>query len=216
VIELKEVCYSVKGELILEDINLKVEAGDFVSIVGPSGAGKSTLLNLIHMKIFPVSGYLRVIDCNVSSLGSTDIPILRRKVGMVYQDFKLLDDRDAYENIAFALWATGVKRKKIKRRALYVLAEVGLSHKRYSMVTELSGGEQQRVSIARALVNEPYILLADEPTGNLDPETSSEIIDLLKRINQKGTAVIMATHKSDIVENLPGKIYRLDQGRMVE
>ena len=215
-IELKEVCYSVKGELILEDINLKVEAGDFVSIVGPSGAGKSTLLNLIHMKIFPVSGYLRVIDCNVSSLGSTDIPILRRKVGMVYQDFKLLDDRDAYENIAFALWATGVKRKKIKRRALYVLAEVGLSHKRYSMVTELSGGEQQRVSIARALVNEPYILLADEPTGNLDPETSSEIIDLLKRINQKGTAVIMATHKSDIVENLPGKIYRLDQGRMVE
>ena len=215
-IELKEVCYSVKGELILEDIHLRVESGDFVSIVGPSGAGKSTLLNLIHMKIFPVSGYLRVIDCNVSTLRSKEIPLLRRKVGMVYQDFKLLDDRDAYENIAFALWATGVKRNTIKRKALYVLAEVGLSHKRYSMVTELSGGEQQRVSIARALVNEPYILLADEPTGNLDPETSSEIIDLLKRINQKGTAVVMATHKSDIVEDLPGKIYRLNQGRMIE
>lgn len=215
-IELKEVCYSVKGELILEDINLRVEAGDFVSIVGPSGAGKSTLLNLIHMKIFPVSGYLRVIDCNVSTLRSKEIPLLRRKVGMVYQDFKLLDDRDVYENIAFALWATGVKRNTIKRKALYVLAEVGLSHKRYSMVTELSGGEQQRVSIARALVNEPYILLADEPTGNLDPETSSEIIDLLKRINLKGTAVIMATHKSDIVEDLPGRIHRIDQGRIIE
>ncbi len=215
-IELKEVCYSVKGELILEDINLRVEAGDFVSIVGPSGAGKSTLLNLIHMKIFPVSGHLRVIDCNVSTLRSKEIPLLRRKVGMVYQDFKLLDDRDVYENIAFALWATGVKRNTIKRKALYVLAEVGLSHKRYSMVTELSGGEQQRVSIARALVNEPYILLADEPTGNLDPETSSEIIDLLKRINLKGTAVIMATHKSDIVEDLPGRIHRIDQGRIIE
>ncbi len=215
-IELKDVCYSVKGELILEDINLVVEAGDFVSILGPSGAGKSTLLNLMHMKIFPVSGYLRVIEYNISNVSPKHIPLLRRKVGMVYQDFKLLEDRDAYENIAFALWATGVRRKTIKKRVLYVLAEVGLSHKRYSQVTKLSGGEQQRVSIARALVNEPYILLADEPTGNLDPETSHEIIELLKRINQKGTAVVMATHKSDIVDTLPGITYRLNQGRMVE
>jgi len=215
VIRLKDVCYSVKGEFILEDINLTVESGEFVSVVGPSGAGKSTLLNLIHMNNFPISGYLKVIDYNVSTLSMKDIPLLRRKVGMVYQDFKLLEDRDAYENVAFALWATGVRRKKIKKRVLYILAEVGLSHKRYSMITELSGGEQQRVSIARALVNEPYILLADEPTGNLDPETSSEIIELLRRINRKGTAVVMATHKSDIVETLPGKIYRLDQGRII-
>ncbi|MFO7889817.1 MAG: ATP-binding cassette domain-containing protein [bacterium] len=215
-IELHDVCYAVKGEYILEDINLTVESGNFVSIVGPSGAGKSTLLNLMHMKIFPVSGYLRMIDYDISNVCPKHIPLLRRKVGMVYQDFKLLEDRDAYENVAFALWATGVKRKKIKRRVLYVLAEVGLSHKRYSLVTKLSGGEQQRISIARALANEPYILLADEPTGNLDPETSSEIIELLKKINRKGTAVIMATHKSDIVSTLPGKTYRIDQGRMVE
>ena len=215
-IELKDVSYSVKGELILEDINLTVESGDFVSILGPSGAGKSTLLNLMHMKIIPDCGYLRVIEYDISHVSPKHIPLLRRKVGMVYQDFKLLDDRDAYENVAFALWATGVRRKKIKKRVLYVLAEVGLSHKRYAMVTKLSGGEQQRVSIARALVNEPFILLADEPTGNLDPETSDEIMELLKRINQKGTAVVMATHKSDIVDTLPGKTYRLDQGRMIK
>lgn len=215
-IELHDICYAVKGEFILEDINLRVESGEFVSIVGPSGAGKSTLLNLMHMRIFPVSGYLRVIDYDISMVSSRQIPLLRRKVGMVYQDFKLLEDRDAYENVAFALWATGVRRKKIKRRVLYVLAEVGLSHKRYSLVTKLSGGEQQRVSIARALANEPYILLADEPTGNLDPETSSEIIELLKKINRKGTAVVMATHKSDIVSTLPGKTFKIDRGRMVE
>ena len=134
----------------------------------------------------------------------------------VFQDFKLLEDRDVYENVALALWATGVRYKQIKKRILKILAEVGLSHRRYSMIHELSGGEQQRVAIARALANEPFVLLADEPTGNLDAEATNDIMNLLKRINNKGTAIVMATHKSELVNTLPVKVIQIKEGKVIQ
>jgi cell division transport system ATP-binding protein len=205
----------VGGNQILSEINLQVDAGAFVCIVGPSGAGKSTILRLVHMELFPTRGRVVVADYDSEAIHDNEIPIFRRKVGVVFQDFKLLEDRDVYDNVAFALWATGVPRRRIKRRVFQVMAEVGLSHKRYARIPELSGGEQQRVAIARALANEPFVLLADEPTGNLDPETTEEILTLLKRINGRGMAVLMATHKADLSGHLPAQIVRIHQGRIV-
>jgi len=215
-IQLSDVWYRVGGNQILSEINLNVAAGDFVCLVGPSGAGKSTLLRLIHMEIFSTRGRVMVADHQGDIIHNQEIPLLRRKVGMVFQDFKLLEDRDVYENVAFALWATGVPGHRIKKRVFHTLAEVGLSHKRYSHITELSGGEQQRVAIARALANEPFILLADEPTGNLDVEATQDILQLLKRIHIKGTAILMATHKEDLVRSLPVRIIRIQNGRLLE
>ena len=155
-------------------------------------------------------------DYDAQSIQKKEIPLLRRKVGMVFQDFKLLEDRDVFENVAFALWATGVRRRRVKKRVFQVLAEVGLSHKRYSMIAELSGGEQQKVAIARALANEPFVLLADEPTGNLDGEATKDILELLKRINARGTAILMATHKEGLVGMLPSRVLRIHEGRIAE
>ena len=215
-IQVSDAWYMVGGNQILSEINLQVKTGEFVCIVGPSGAGKSTILRLVHMEIFPTRGKVLVADYDAQKIEKPEIPLFRRKVGVVFQDFKLLEDRDVYENVAFALWATGVRRKRIKKRVFHVLAEVGLSHKRYAMIHELSGGEQQRVAIARALANEPFVLLADEPTGNLDPDTTEGILALLKRINGKGTAILMATHKEDLVRQLPARIIHVHQGRVVE
>jgi len=216
VIRLSDVWYREDGNPILSGISFNVEAGEFVCIVGPSGAGKSTLLRLIHMEIFPVRGRVVVADYDAQTIAFKEVPLFRRKVGMVFQDFKLLEDRDVFENVAFALWATGVRRKKIKKRVFHVMAEIGLSHKRYAMISELSGGEQQRVAIARSLANEPFVLLADEPTGNLDPESTEDILELLKRINGRGMAILMATHKEDLVKTLPAKVVRIQNGRVVE
>jgi cell division transport system ATP-binding protein len=215
VIFLSDVWYRAGGNQILTEINLRVDAGEFVCLIGPSGAGKSTLLQLIHIEIFPSRGKVVVLDWDSAKIQEKEIPFLRRKVGMVFQDFKLLEDRDVFENVAFALWATGMHRRKIKKRVFQVLAEVGISHKRYNYIPELSGGEQQRVAIARALVNEPFVLLADEPTGNLDPETTNEILDVLKRINNKGTAILMATHKEEMVKKVPARVVRIHEGRLV-
>lgn len=200
---------------ILSDITLHIKPGEMVYLFGPSGAGKSTLLRLAHMEIMPTRGLVRVDDFNSNRISPEEIPFLRRKVGVVFQDFKLLPDRDVYDNVSFALWATGVPRRKIKKRVLQVLAEVGLSHKRYAEIKTLSGGEKQRVSMARALANEPFILLADEPTGNLDDETSRDILDLLGRINRRGTAVLLATHKENAIHQIPGRIHRLKEGKLV-
>jgi cell division transport system ATP-binding protein len=213
-IHLSDVGYRIGNNQIISGINLNVEAGGFVCIVGPSGAGKSTLLKLVHMEIFPTKGELVVADFNARTIRKKEIPFLRRKVGMVFQDFKLLEDRDVYENVSFALWATGIPRRRIKKRVFQVLAEVGLSHKRYSMIQELSGGEQQRVAIARALANEPFVLLADEPVGNLDSDTSLEILKLLKRINGKGTAVLMTTHKVEMIKPFFTRVITLKEGRL--
>ena len=215
-IELKDVWYRAGGHQILTDISLRVEPGEFVCIVGASGAGKSTLLNIVHMGAFATRGRVVVAEYDADRTPDREIPFFRRKVGFIFQDFKLLEDRDVYENVAFALWATGVRRKKIRKRVFQVLAEVGLSHKRYAMISELSGGEKQRVAIARALGNEPFVLLADEPTGNLDPGMTDEICELLRRINARGMAILMATHKGDLVDRLPARVVRIEGGRLVE
>jgi cell division transport system ATP-binding protein len=214
-IHLTDVWYRIGKNQILSGVNFHVESGDFACLVGPSGAGKSTILRLIHMEIFPTRGKLVVADYDAKEIRLKEIPYFRRKVGVVFQDFKLLEDRDVFDNVAYALWATGVRRKLIKRRVFQVLAEVGLSHRRYAMIPELSGGEQQRVAIARALANEPFVLLADEPTGNLDAEASEEILRLLQRINRKGMAVLTATHKEDIFAQMSVKVIRIREGEIV-
>lgn len=197
----------------LDRINLEVRNGEFVYLVGPTGAGKSTVLKLIYMEEFPDDGYVIVDEYSSQDITEREIPHLRRKLGIIFQDFKLLEDRDVFENVAFALRVTGTRTKDIKKRTLKALAEVGLSHKSRKMPGELSGGEQQRVAIARAIVNDPFILLADEPTGNLDPKTAIEILNILDKLNARGTAVLMATHNYELVNNTSKKIVSIKNGR---
>jgi cell division transport system ATP-binding protein len=200
---------------VLKRINLSVRSGEFVFLVGPSGAGKSSVLKLIYMAERPSGGQVVVGKYSSVHIKPKNIPYLRRQLGVVFQDFKLLEDRSVYDNVAFALQVTGAKSKDIKKKVLRTLANVGLSHKRYMMPHELSGGEQQRVAIARALVNEPFILLADEPTGNLDPVTAAGIMDLLEKINERGTAVLMATHNYALVEQVGKRVVRIEGGSTV-
>ncbi len=197
----------------LENVSFEVRPGEFVYLVGPTGAGKSTVLKLIYMEEFPTEGYVLVDEYSSLSIRNREIPYLRRKLGIVFQDFKLLEDRDVFENVAFALRVTGARARDVKRKTLRALAEVGLSHKSRKMPQELSGGEQQRVAIARALVNEPLMLLADEPTGNLDPKTSVEIMNILDKVNARGTAVLMATHNYQIVNASNRRIISIKHGR---
>ena len=197
------------------DVDLRIEKGEFVYLIGASGAGKTTLIRLLYMDLYPQKGHIIISDFNSTRIKKKDIPLLRRKMGVIFQDFRLFNDRTVYENIQFILEVTGTKRKNIKKRVLHVLADVGLSHKRNSFPEELSGGEKQRVAIARALVNEPFVLLADEPTGNLDPEVTKEIMALLKKINERGTAILMATHNYQIIEKYPGRIIKMEDGRVV-
>jgi len=197
----------------LDRIDLEVRAGEFVFLVGPTGAGKSTVLKLIYMEAFPDSGYVIVDNYNSNEIRNRDIPYCRRKLGIVFQDFKLLDDRDVFENVAFALQVTGGRRRNIKKKTLKALAEVGLSHKSRKLPHELSGGEQQRVAIARAIVNDPLLLLADEPTGNLDPKTTVEIMHILDRVNARGTAVLMATHNYELVNKSSKRVVSIKNGR---
>jgi cell division transport system ATP-binding protein len=215
-IEISNVWYGIGGNSIFSGIQFQMKAGEFVYVVGPSGSGKSTLLRLVHMEIFPTRGHVLVAEYDSRNIRPKEIPFLRRKIGMVFQDYKLLEDRNVFENVAFALRATGVPGRKIKKRVFQVLTEVRLSHKRYAMIGELSGGEQQRAAIARALANEPFVLLADEPTGNLDAEASEDIMHLLRRINGKGTAVLMTTHREDLVKLFPGRVIRIHQERLIQ
>jgi cell division transport system ATP-binding protein len=187
--------------VVLRDVNLTVSNGEFVFLVGPSGAGKSTLLRMIYMAEFPTDGQVIVGTFVSTGMKRRHIPYLRRKIGVVFQDFKLLEDRDVFENVAIAMRVTGERSFNIKKKVIQILSQVGLYHRRYDPPLKLSGGEQQRVAIARAMVNSPEILLADEPTGNLDPEVSREILQLLLRINTSGTAVLMATHDHEMVKN---------------
>ncbi len=200
---------------VLKRINLSVRSGEFVFLVGPSGAGKSSVLKLIYMAERPTGGQVVVGRFSSVHITPKDIPYLRRQLGVVFQDFKLLEDRSVYDNVAFAMQVTGAKSKDIKKKVLRTLANVGLSHKRYKMPHELSGGEQQRIAIARALVNEPFILLADEPTGNLDPVTAAGIMDLLEKINERGTAVLMATHNYALVERVGKRVVRIEGGSIL-
>ena len=203
--------------IILRDVNLTVNRGDFLYIIGKVGSGKSTLLKSMYAEIPIESGDARVFDYQLQELKRKQIPYLRRKIGIVFQDFQLLIDRTVEKNLEFVLRATGWKDKTlIKDRISEVLTQVGMQNKTYKMPHELSGGEQQRVVIARALLNSPLLILADEPTGNLDPETGSQIVDLLQDISEKGTAVIMSTHNYSIVQTFPGRIMKCENMDLVE
>ena len=201
---------------ILEDVSFRMDRGEFVFIAGPSGIGKSTLLRLIYMADFPNEGYVQVDQFRSDRIRRKEIPLLRRRIGMVFQDFKLLPDRNIFDNIAFALRVTGTKPKEIKRRTLQALTSVGLNHKRKALPFELSGGEQQRVALARALANEPFLLLADEPTGNLDAEAAADIYQLLNAVNSRGTAVLTITHDDGWAERLHHRILHLRDRKLVE
>jgi len=215
-IELRKVTVSFDGQRVLDSINFSMKQSEFVYLVGQTGTGKSSLMRLMYFDLHPTTGIVRVGSYTSSTITHRDIPIMRRRLGVVFQDFKLLDDRNVYDNVAFALFVTNTRRSEIKKKVLHVLADVGLSHKRNQMPHELSGGEQQRVVIARALVNEPIVLLADEPTGNLDPTSSNEIMDILTKINMRGTAVLMATHNYDIVKKYPARVVQLKDGKLME
>jgi cell division transport system ATP-binding protein len=199
----------------LEGINIEVRKGEFVFVVGPSGSGKSTFIRLLLKEEEPTRGNIYVAGKNIANLSPWKVPYLRRNVGTVFQDFKLLPDKTVFENVAFALEVIGKQKHVIDQRTPEILELVGLGQKLNNYPEELSGGEQQRVSIARAFVNRPLILLADEPTGNLDPSTSVEIMKLLDRINRTGTTVIMATHDNAIVDAMRRRVVELDNGQVV-
>ena len=215
-IRLRNVSKVYKGNVVaLRDLSLDIAKQEFVFLVGPTGSGKSTLLRLLTKEDKPDRGQIWVAGKDIGQLGSWKVPLLRRNLGCVFQDFKLLPNKTAYENVAFALEVIGRPSHVIRQQVPAVLDLVGLSKKRDNFPHELSGGEQQRVSIARAFVNRPLILLADEPTGNLDPSTSVGIMRLLDRINRTGTTVVMATHDSGIVDTMRRRVVELDRGSLV-
>ena len=199
----------------LSDVSINIESGEFVFLVGPSGAGKSTFIKMILKEVEPTSGKVVVNNTDLSKLARNDVPYFRRKIGMVFQDFRLIPNLNVYENVAFAMKVVEATPKEIRRRVPMVLSLVGLSHKYKMFPNELSGGEQQRVSLARAIVNNPSLLIADEPTGNLDPETAKEIMGLLEDINKAGTTILMATHAKDIVDNMQKRVIAIDKGMIV-
>jgi len=203
------------GVVALRHVSLTIEPGEFVFVVGPTGTGKSTLLRLVYRDELPTSGRVVVYRRDISRLRSRGVALLRRRLGVVFQDFKLLPARTAYDNVAFALRVIGTPSQEIRPRVLRALALVGLEDRANAMPVELSGGEQQRVSIARAIVNDPPLLLADEPTGNLDPGSSWEIVQLLSQINRRGTTVIVTTHNKTIVDVLRRRVIQLAGGQVV-
>ncbi len=203
------------GAEALNGISLNIEQGEFVFIVGPSGAGKSSFIKLLYREIKPSQGEMFINDLNMNELKEKDIPFVRRDLGVIFQDFKLLPKLSVYENVAFALEVIEEDPDQIMKRVMKVLELVGLKHKSRSLPHQLSGGEQQRVAIARAIVNQPKIVIADEPTGNLDPETSWEIMDIFEEINTRGTTIIMATHSQDIVNKLKKRVIAIENGMIV-
>ncbi|MBW1686956.1 MAG: cell division ATP-binding protein FtsE [Deltaproteobacteria bacterium] len=204
------------GSFALRDVSLEVGRGEFVFLTGPSGAGKTTLLKLLLAVEQPSEGQIVVLSRNIARLGDAAIPDLRRRIGVVFQDFKLLPTRTVEENVGLALDVVGAPRRKARAKVFAVLKQLGLQHRRYHHPLSLSGGEQQRVAIARALVNEPDILLADEPTGNLDPDLTVEIMDLIASAATRGTTVLVATHELALVSRYGKRAVRLDAGRIAE
>jgi cell division transport system ATP-binding protein len=202
----------VKG---LDDLTLQIIRGEFVFLVGPSGAGKSTLMKILSREELPTRGHIVFNGRNLSRLKKKDVPYYRRRIGMVFQDFRLLPNKTVFENVAFALEITGHSGRDIKRDVPTVLKQVGLEKKAAMRPAQLSGGEQQRTCVARAIVNKPALILADEPTGNLDPDTSWELMQLLKDINRQGTTVVMATHAWDIVDTMKKRVIALSGGRVI-
>lgn len=215
-IEMKEVTkkYS-NGTTAIRNLTIHIEQGEFVYVVGPSGAGKSTFIKLMYREEKATKGTLNVCGYDLLKIKNHHVPYLRREIGIVFQDYKLLHKKTVYENVAYAMQVIGKRPRETKRRVMEVLDLVGLRHKVRVFPNELSGGEQQRVAIARAIVNTPKVLIADEPTGNLDPDNSWEIMKLLDRINAQGTTVVMATHNSTIVNTIRHRVLAIENGRII-
>jgi cell division transport system ATP-binding protein len=217
ILSLKEVAIKQSGTTVLSDINLDVALGEFIYFIGKTGSGKSSIMKLLYGELSPSSGQATIVDYNLKKLQEKDIPFLRRKIGIVFQDFKLLSDRSIKSNLEFVLKATGwEKQTEINGKIDEVLSRVGLENVHNKMPHQLSGGEQQRVAIARALLNDPEIILADEPTGNLDPQTSIEIMEVLRAINANGKTVIMATHDYALLVKFPSKTLKFEDGKVYE
>ncbi|MEQ9266151.1 MAG: ATP-binding cassette domain-containing protein [Balneolaceae bacterium] len=214
VIELRNVSLSYENRPVLRNVDFKLRNGEFCYLIGPTGIGKSSILKLLYRDVLPDGGSVRVTDFPVNKISMKQVPMLRRRMGIIFQDFQLLQDRNVYDNVAFSLQVTGEKPKFIKQRVMEVLGMVGLSHRRKNMPNDLSGGEQQRVVIARALANEPRILLADEPTGNLDPKATLDIMETLKQINNRGTAILLVTHDYSVVKKFPFRTVRIIDGNI--
>ena len=203
------------GIVALRDINVDIAKGEFVFVVGPSGAGKTTFTKMIFREELPTQGQLVVNGRNVTALKSSEVPYFRRSLGIIFQDYRLLPNRTVYENVAFAMQVIEAPRREIQKRVNHVLELVGLRYRARNFPTELSGGEQQRVAIARAIVNNPVIVIADEPTGNLDPETSWEIMKIFERINKNGTTIVMATHDKTVVDTMRKRVIAIERSSIV-
>ena len=204
------------GNKALDGVSLCIEDGEFVFLVGPSGSGKSTIMKLISGELKPTSGYVHVNGYELDRIRRHEKPYLRRTVGVVFQDFRLIENMTVYDNVAFAMRVVGAKRREIKNRVPYVLKLVGLEGKQHRHPNEISGGEQQRLAIARALVNNPSAIIADEPTGNLDPARSMEIMQLLQEINKLGTTVVVVTHQHELVQHFENRVIVISNGRVVK
>ena len=215
-IQMDKVSVKVKKMSILQDVSIDIDKGEFVFLVGPSGAGKSTVLRLLHREITPTSGIINVAGYNLSQIKISELPYYRRKVGFVFQDFKLLPNRTVAQNVALSLRVVGARRSHIKRNVDRALEWTNLTHRKNAIPEDISGGEQQRTAIARAIVNDPAILLADEPTGNLDPDLSLEIMRLFERLNKRGATVLVATHDIDLALKLKKRIIIIHQGKIIE
>lgn len=217
IIDYKNVEVLRKELLVLKNVNFQLEEGQFVYLIGRVGSGKSSLMKTMYAEVPIEMGEARIFDYDLSAIRRKDVPMLRRQIGVVFQDFQLLSDRSVYDNLLFVLKATGWKNKTdIGERINEVLSEVGMEHKSYKMPHELSGGEQQRIAIARALLNRPKLILADEPTGNLDQETGHQVMSLLHRICAEGTAVIMATHNIQLTEDFPARVVKCEDKNVIE
>ena len=203
------------GIVALRDINVDIQKGEFVFVVGPSGAGKTTFTKMIFREELPTQGQLVVNGRNVTALKSSEVPYFRRSLGIIFQDYRLLPNRTVYENVAFAMQVIEAPSREIQKRVNHVLELVGLRYRARNFPTELSGGEQQRVAIARAIVNNPVIVIADEPTGNLDPETSWEIMKIFERINKNGTTIVMATHDKTVVDTMRKRVIAIERSSIV-
>ena len=211
----KNVSVKYGNNTVLKDVNLRIDEGEFVFIVGKSGAGKTTLFKLLTREITQTSGIIKVFNENISYLRNREIPYYRRKLGIIFQDFKLLNDRNVFQNIAFAQEVIGASTFNIKKRVNKILNLVGIRQKANKMPNELSGGEKQKVAIARAIINKPKLVLADEPTGNLDEISTNEIMNLLETINQNGTTVVCITHDVHLVDRMDKRVIRIDEGNLI-
>ena len=214
-IKFSHVTKTYRTNVGLEDVSVDIEKGDFVFLVGPSGAGKSTFIKLILKEIDADEGSILVDDREVTQLSNREIPELRRMIGTVFQDFRLLPKKTVFENVAFAMEVLHKSKRQIRKQVPQILSLVGITDKADKYPDELSAGEQQRVAIARAIINNPMVLIADEPTGNLDPVTASEIMDLLEQINMRGTTIVMVTHAKDIVDRLKKRAIAIEKGRVI-